>query len=65
MRMKKHIVMVIILGIIISFSEDLFMGWLIPLNIIPSTGERIILGDRSHLIGSWKGPTAVSAKVEK
>ena len=55
--MKKQIVMVIILGIIISFAAGLFIGWLIPLNIIPSTGEQIIPADRSHLIGSWKGPT--------
>jgi len=33
------------------------MGWLVPLDIVPSTGEHLIPGDRSHLIGSWKGPT--------
>jgi hypothetical protein len=58
--MKKQITMVISLGIIISFAAGLFIGWLIPLNIIPSTGEQIVPGERSHLIGSWKGPTGDS-----
>ena len=55
--MKKQITIVIILGIIISFAAGLFIGWLLPIDTFQSTGERIMLGDRSHLIGSWKGPT--------
>jgi len=55
--MKKQITMLISLGIIISFAAGLFIGWLLPMDTFKSTGERIILGDRSHLIGSWKGPT--------
>ncbi len=55
--MKTQTIMIIVLGIIVSFAAGLFIGWLAPLDIIPSNGEHLIAGDRSHLIGSWKGPT--------
>jgi len=55
--MKKQIELVISMGMIISFAAGLFIGWLLPIDTFQSTGERILLGDRSHLIGSWKGPT--------
>jgi hypothetical protein len=56
-NMKKQIVIVIILGVTLSFAVGLIIGWMVPIDLIPSTGEHIIPGDRSHLIGSWKGPT--------
>ncbi len=54
--MKKQITMVVSLGIIIAFAAGLFLGRLLPIDTFHSTEERILLGDRSHLIGSWKGP---------
>ncbi|MBE3120631.1 MAG: hypothetical protein IMZ58_00255 [Thermoplasmata archaeon] len=59
--MKKQIVIAIIVGIIVTFIVGLLMGWSIPRDNVSITRDNVMLtGERSHLIGSWKGSNSSS-----
>jgi len=47
--MRKQIIIALVVGIIISFITGFLIGWSIP------SDNMMLTGDRSHLIGSWKG----------
>lgn len=53
--MKKQIMITIVVSIILILIAGLTIGWSIPKDNNILSGDQILDGDRSHLIGRWNG----------
>lgn len=54
-------VIVLFVSIVITLLAGLSIGWSIPRDTSLLTGEHLVNGDRSYLIGSWKGANSSSS----
>ena len=59
--MKKQMVIALIVSIMITLIAGLSIGWSIPRDTSLLTGEHLVNGDHSYLIGSWKGSNSSSS----